>query len=251
MRFKVIAALVLATASFALPAWAQTSANPARTYVIVHGAWGGGWDWLTMDSLLTARGHKVHRVTLTGLGSRVHLANAQVGLETHITDVVNHVRWEKLRDVILVGHSYGGMIIMGAADQLGDRVQRMVFVDAIVAEPGESVMDIMPASFVNTVRANTRDSLIYQSGPEPDTVPRGVAQPLRTFTDGLRYDKARVVAMPATYIHTVMPTQVPDAFQRFADRARAYGWQMVQMQADHVPNRSKPRELVELLLQIR
>lgn len=251
MRSRLIAVLAWVALAITPQAWAQTTAAPARTYVIVHGAWGGGWDWLTVDSLLTARGHKVHRVTLTGLGSRVHLASAQVGLETHVTDVVNHVRWEKLRDVTLIGHSYGGMIIMGAADQLRDRVRRMVFVDAIVAEPGESVMDIMPASFVNAVRANTRDTLIYQSGPEPDTVPRGVAQPLKTFTDGLRYDKARVVAMPATYIHTVMPTQVPDAFQKFADRARAYGWQMMQMQADHVPNRSKPRELVDLLLQIR
>ena len=247
VRFFIVLAVLLCLAP---PAPAQTLA-PARTYVIVHGAWGGGWDWLTVDSLLTARGHKVHRVTLTGLGSRVHLANAQIGLDTHVTDVVNHVRWEKLRDVILVGHSYGGMIIMGAADQLGDRVQRMVFIDAIVAEPGESVMDIMPAPFVNAVRANTRDSLIYQSGPEPDTVPRGVAQPIRTFTDGLRYEPARIAKIPATYIHTVLPTQVPDAFQRFADRARALGWQMIQMKADHVPERSAPRELVELMLQIR
>ena len=80
--------------------------QPARlTYVIVHGAWGGGWDWRRVDSILTARGQEVYRVTLTGLGERVHLASPSIGLNTHIEDVVNTIRWEELRNVVLVGHS--------------------------------------------------------------------------------------------------------------------------------------------------
>ncbi|HYT77407.1 MAG TPA: alpha/beta fold hydrolase, partial [Vicinamibacterales bacterium] len=76
------------------------------TYVIVHGAWGGGWDWLAIDSMLTRRGHKVVRVTLTGLGERHHLASPNIGLDTHIDDVVNKILWDNLHDVVLVGHSY-------------------------------------------------------------------------------------------------------------------------------------------------
>src|SRR5262245_43565749 len=94
------------------------AAHPAKhyTYVIVHGAWGGGWDWLAIDSMLARHGHKVVRVTLTGLGERHHLASPNIGLDTHIEDVVNAILWDNLRDVVLVGHSYGGMVITGVAD---------------------------------------------------------------------------------------------------------------------------------------
>jgi pimeloyl-ACP methyl ester carboxylesterase len=105
---------LLSSPSLALAS--SAAADPVSrptTYVIVHGGWGGGWAFRKVDALLTARGHKVYRPTLTGLGERVHLATAEVDLSTHVADVVNLILFEELRDVVLLGHSYGGMVISG------------------------------------------------------------------------------------------------------------------------------------------
>ncbi|MGH8314793.1 MAG: alpha/beta fold hydrolase, partial [Steroidobacterales bacterium] len=110
--------------------------------VIVHGAWGGGWAFRQVDELLAGKGYKVFRPQLTGQGERVHLASTDVGLETHITDVVNMIRYEDLHDVILVGHSYGGMVITGVADRVPDRIKRLVYLDAFVPRDGESMRSL-------------------------------------------------------------------------------------------------------------
>jgi pimeloyl-ACP methyl ester carboxylesterase len=113
-------ALRLLAAVVVMPVTALHAQRPPahpRTYVIVHAAWGGGWDWRAVDSMLTRRGNRVVRVTLTWLGERSHLASPEIGLSTHIDDVVNTILWESLHDVILVGHSYGGMVITGTADR--------------------------------------------------------------------------------------------------------------------------------------
>src|SRR5208282_2345856 len=123
------------------PATATTSTPPAYgqkfTYVIVHGAWGGGWDWKHVDDLLTADGHEVYRPTLTGQGEHSNLSSTNIDLDTHIQDIVNVILWENLHDVVLVGHSYGGMVITGVADRVPDRIQRLVYVDALLPENGE------------------------------------------------------------------------------------------------------------------
>jgi pimeloyl-ACP methyl ester carboxylesterase len=108
----------------------------------VHGAWGGGWDWKHVDQLLTADGYKVYRPTLTGQGERSHLASTNIDLDTHIQDIVNVIVWEDLHDVVLVGHSYGGMVITGVADRVPDRIRRLVYVDAFVPDNGESANEI-------------------------------------------------------------------------------------------------------------
>ncbi len=118
---------LLALLLVALPLSAQ---EPRRTYVLVHGAWGGGWAFRAVDSMLTAAGHRVYRPTLTGLGERVHLATPEVGLRTHVTDVVNVLLFEDLHDVVLVGHSYGALVTTGAADRAPERVARLVYIDA-------------------------------------------------------------------------------------------------------------------------
>ena len=104
------------------------------TYVIVHGAWGGGWDWKHVDDLLTADGNKVYRPTLTGLGEHSNLASTNIDLDTHIQDIVNVILWENLHDIVLVGHSYGGMIITGVADRVPDRIQRVVYIDGLLPD---------------------------------------------------------------------------------------------------------------------
>ena len=108
----------------------QSLLAEVHTFVIVHGAWGGGWAFREVDDMLTAQGHKVYRPTLTGQGERVHLASKDVGLETHIDDVVNTILYEELNDIILVGHSYGGMVVTGVADRIPERISHLIYLDA-------------------------------------------------------------------------------------------------------------------------
>jgi len=115
-------------------------------YVLVHGAWHGSWCWKRVRQRLSAKGHQVFTPTLTGLGERGHLLSRDVSLDTHIADVVNLLTWEDLRDIVLVGHSYGGAVVRHVADQLPDRVRSLVYLDAFVPEDGKSVLMYLPDS---------------------------------------------------------------------------------------------------------
>jgi pimeloyl-ACP methyl ester carboxylesterase len=114
------------------------------TFVLVHGAFGGGWQWRDVAALLRARGHDVHTPTLTGHGERVHLATPAIGLETHIQDVLNLLRYEELHDVVLACQSYGGMVVTGVADQMPERCAHLVYLNALVPEDGQSAFDLLP-----------------------------------------------------------------------------------------------------------
>ena len=227
------------------------SPQAGRTFVLVHGATGGSWDWRMMDSLLTPRGHRVVRPALTGLGERVHLASPTIGLATHIDDVVNAILWENLHDVILVGHSYGGMVIAGVADRIPQRIRHLVYLDAFLPDSGETALQLAESIGATSLRQNARKGFIMPGGAADDsTIPRDVPHPLRTFTDTLRLTNPAARKLPATYILTFQRGKEPDAFQRFADRARARGWKVVRLEADHVPERSAPRALMQVLEEI-
>ena len=220
----------------------------ARTYVIVHGAMGGGWDWRAVDSILSLNGDRVVRVTLTGLGERVHLASPAIGLTTHIDDVVNTILWEDLHDVILIGHSYGGMVITGVADRVPDRIRRLVYLDAFLPDSGETALAFADSIGATFIRSGIRDGFIVPGWVTDDhAIPRDVPQSLRTFSDTLRLVNPAARRVPATYILTLEPGVEPDLFQRFADRAAARGWPVQQLQADHTPERSARAALVALL----
>ena len=121
------------------PAIAQT--NAPKTFVLVHGTWHGGWCWRRVSDLLERQGHKVFTPTLTGVGERSHLLSRDVVLDTHITDIVNVFKWEDLKDVCLVVHSYGGWPGSGALEQVGDRVSSIVWLDAFKPENGQRSFD--------------------------------------------------------------------------------------------------------------
>ena len=121
------------------PALAQT--GQPKTFVLVHGAWHGGWCWRRVADLLEKQGHKVFTPTLTGVGERSHLMNKDINLDTHITDIVNVIKWENLNDICLVVHSYGGWPGSGALEQIGDRVSAIVWLDAFKPENGQRVVD--------------------------------------------------------------------------------------------------------------
>ena len=116
------------------------------TFVLVHGAWHGGWCWKRVRGALQAHGHQVFTPTLTGVADRSHLLSREVNLETHITDVVNLILWEERSDVVLCGHSYGGAVISGVADRIADRIGALVYLDAFVLQNGQSLYDTLPAA---------------------------------------------------------------------------------------------------------
>jgi pimeloyl-ACP methyl ester carboxylesterase len=113
-------------------------------FVLVHGAWHGSWCWTRVRRALAAAGHRVFTPTLTGVGERSHLLSRDVGLDTHIADVANLMIWEDLRDIVLVGHSYGGAIVRHVADKIPDRIRSLVYLDAFVPENGKAVFDYLP-----------------------------------------------------------------------------------------------------------
>ena len=252
IRLMILLALVTPIGG-AAAAHAQSAPAAERvTYVIVHGAWGGGWAWRQVDSLLTAQGHHVHRPTLTGLGERVHLGTPQTNLSTHVQDVVNSILFEDLDDVVLIGHSYGGMVVTGVADRLPDRIRHLVYLDAFLPESGESVATINGQSGGGMANQAV-NGFIVPAWRDPNAPPPGdVPHPAATFTEPLVLKNPDALRrIPSTYILTLDPGAERDAFSPYRDRAAARGWKVLQMAADHNPQWSKPAELVDLFAGIR
>ena len=222
---------------------------PKPTIVIVHGAWGGSWAWRKVDTLLREKGFNVYRPQLTGLGERVHLSRPDIGLSTHIDDVVNMILFEDLHDIILVGHSYGGMVITGVADRVPDRIRRLVYLDAFVPNDGESAMTLV-GSHADWLKNMIKGDYIVPVWVKPDQPPpKDVPQPLKTFTEPIVLKNKAGFKVPATYILTVEAGKEPkdDDFWSQAQRAKERGWPVLQLTADHNAQWSAPEALVEML----
>jgi pimeloyl-ACP methyl ester carboxylesterase len=231
----------------------KTDTTSKPTIVIVHGAWGGAWAFKNVEALLRQKGFQVYRPQLTGQGDRVHLARPDIGLNTHIDDVVNTILYEDLHDIILVGHSYGGMVISGVADRVPDRIKRLVYLDALVPNDGDSVSSLLPG-LSDLIKKMTKGDYVVPSWLKPDQpVPHDVPQSLKTFTDRivLKNDAARKIS--ATYILTVAKEKEAkdDDFFSQSQRARERGWSILQLTADHNPQWSAPEALAEILADIR
>lgn len=248
---RVLCLVLALVATPAAPAAAADSATKP-VMLIVHGAWGGAWQFAKVDPLLRDRGFDVRRVTLTGLGERSHLASKDIGLATHIDDVVNVILFENLRDIILVGHSYGGMVISGVADRVPDRIAKLIYLDAMVPADGDSATALMGSRI--PVEQMTKDGMIIPNWVKPGKpLPIDVPHPLKTFTDPISLTNPAREKIPAVYILTVDPGKKPeeDAFWSAAERARRRGWPVTMMEADHNPHWRKPAETAELLGALR
>lgn len=219
-----------------------------RTYVLVHGAWGGGWSFKKTDSLLRSMGHMVYRPTLSGLGERVHLASGDIDLDTHIKDVVNTILFENLHDVVLLGHSYGGMVVTGVADSLPDRIKHLIYLDAFVPEDGQSVATAHGQGQTGR-EMPAKDGLIHPFwATDEQAFPKDVPQPAKTFSQPLVLKNKKRQEIPTTYILTYEGDNLEnDAFAFFAKRAAEKGWKIINMQADHNPQMSMPEKLPALL----
>jgi pimeloyl-ACP methyl ester carboxylesterase len=231
----------------------KPAAATRPTIVIVHGAWGGAWAFRRVGALLRDKGYDVYRPQLTGQGERVHLARPDIGLGTHIDDVVNMILYEDLHDIILVGHSYGGMVITGVADRLPDRIKRLVYLDAFLPNDGESAMGLFGAHG-NFVKPMIQGDYIVPSWVKPGQAPpKDVPQSLKTFTDPIVLKNEAARGLPATYILTVEKGKKAkdDDFYPASQRAKQRGWPVLQLTADHNAQWSAPEALVEMLAHIQ
>ena len=268
---RATAAGVVAAASTSGTSTAQAQATNKMTYVLVPPAWHGGWCWKKVKPLLQERGHDVYTPTLTGLGERSHLAHQEIGLDIHIHDIVNVLKYEDLSGVILVGHSSSGMVITGVADRVPELLSHLVYVDAFVPEDGQSMWDIIPPD-----RRPAMEALVKTEG-NGWLLPRFAALPWEKFvpevwrvTDeaDLRWMLARLgptpfghfkepvrrknpaaERLPRTYIRCTLYAHA--GFDRYAETARrSAGWRYRELASYHHPAITNPRELADLLLEI-
>ncbi len=228
------------------------------TIVVCHGAWSAGWAWKKMRPLLRAAGHDVFTPTYTGLGERAHQVSRAINLETHIADVLGVLECEDLRSIVLLGHSYGGMVATGVADRAAERIAKLVYLDAFVPESGQSLFDLLPAgqrgSRTEDARVNGDGWLLAPNPTPPDTSPEDVAwvtprrrwQPIGTFTQPLIL-KGSSAHLPRTYIYCKR-TPPDDTFGQFAKRFRTNpAWQFFELDASHSPNVTAPAALAQLI----
>ncbi|MDH4190093.1 MAG: alpha/beta fold hydrolase [Betaproteobacteria bacterium] len=228
------------------------------TFLVAHGAWSAAWAWKKMRPRLRERGHELLTPTYTGLGERAHLARPEVGLNTHIEDLLAVLAMEDLRELILVGHSYGGMVATSVADRAAERIAQLVYLDAFVPRDGQSLFDLQSTE----VRASMREAArragegwrIPPNPPPPDTspedivwvTPRRFMHPLKAFEQVVRLGGA-VDRLPRTYIYCTRSSP-GDVFGQFAHRARSEpGWRYLEIDASHNPHITVPDALAAML----
>ena len=232
------------------------------TFVIVHGGFGGGWAWTPVAQRPRERGHFVFTPTLTGMGERSHLG-PEVGLSTHVADVVALLEFEDLHDVVLCGASYGGLAITGAADRVADRIALVVYIDALLPEDGQRGLDVLPAGFAEMVQAaadeqghgwvSIPDAVLPPEGliPEEDRtryVTRLRRQPVATFTEPLHLTGA-AERLPRAFIRcTGGDLDINgDPIEPMAAHARTEGWLYRELLAPHDPHLFDPRGITAIL----
>jgi pimeloyl-ACP methyl ester carboxylesterase len=226
------------------------------TFLVAHGAWSAGWAWKKMRPLLRARGHELFTPTHTGLGERAHLAGPDVDLETHIADILGVLEAEDLREVLLIGHSYGGMVATGVADRARERIRKLIYVDAFAPRDGDSVFSLTPERR-KTMAAAAEDgwklppSIMPPDTPEADVAwaaPRRKPQPIKTFEQPLRLLHGELT-LPRHYIYC-QRCRPDDGFRPYYERAKKEGWGHDEIDASHNPHITAPEALAALLLRI-
>jgi pimeloyl-ACP methyl ester carboxylesterase len=228
------------------------------TFVLVHGAWHGAWCWRRVARLLRAAGHEVFTPTLTGLAERSHLLNPAIDLDTHILDVVNVMKWQELNDVVLVGHSYGGMVISGVAEKTEKAISSLVMLDAFMPEDGQAMIDIQTAPMREAALAAERSGATTLP-PRPAEAfkvnekdrawvdAQCTPQPIRCSLQKLTLTGARERVGKKTYIRAkAYPSPYFDAGLA---SARAKNWHTYEVPCGHDVMLDMPERLTEILLE--
>ena len=231
------------------------------TFVLVHGAWHGSWCWKRVRKILQAQGHQVFTPTLTGVADRSHLNAPSINLDTHIEDVVNLIHWEELSDIVLCGHSYGGMVVTGIADRVPDRIRALVYLDAFVPEDGQNTVQHIPpeqaAGLMEGVKA-VGDG--WKMPPIPAEVfnlneadrdwvnSQCTMQSAETFQQPIRLTGGIDKISNVTYIRA-SGFEEGSPFPPFLEKARSKGWATHEVDCGHDVMVDKPEELSQLLLE--
>ena len=230
------------------------------TVVLAHGAWSAAWAWKKMRPLFRKAGHEFFSPTYTGLGERAHLARPEVDLSTHVQDVLAVLEIEGLKEVTLLGHSYGGMVATGVADKAADRIARVVYIDAFAPKDGQSLFDLLGPKGEAHMRAGAAkdgDGWKLPLNPmPPDTSPEDAAwavlkrrpQPIKTFEEKIKLASA---AFPPRHYIYARKNGPGDVFRQFAERAKNEpGWTHHEIDASHNPHITCPDVLMALLSNI-
>jgi pimeloyl-ACP methyl ester carboxylesterase len=226
------------------------------TFVLVHGAWHGGWCWNRVAQLLSAKQHTVITPTLTGLGERSHLLNPGIDLETHILDVVNVMKWQELREIVLVGHSYGGAVISGVAERMETSIASLVMLDAFIPANGQSVSDLMvPQRRDAILKAASEGTTSFPPVPAAafnvNESDRGwvdaqcTPHPIKCFLQKLELTGARDRIAKKAYIRAANYDSTP--FDAALSQARNKGWRTFEIAAGHDVMIDAPPQLAEML----
>lgn len=237
----------------------MTASTPC-TFVLLHGAWHGAWCWRRVAAMLREQGHAVYTPTQTGLGERSHLLSRDVDLETFADDLVNVLLWEDLEDVILVGHSFGGIAITAAADRCPERIRHLIYLDSLILKNGQSPFSVVPADVAEARRKLARESSGGLSMPVPDPSAFGVTDPadaqwvrskctphpLATYEDTLELKHPVGNGLPVTYV-AVKPDYAPLAAVREWVRPRT-DWHYIEIDAGHDAMVTSPDAVVDVLL---
>lgn len=228
------------------------------TFVLVHGAWHGGWCWRPVAALLRDAGHEVHTPTLTGLGERSHLLTHETGLRTHVRDIVQVLEYERLEDVRLVAHSYAGMPATLAAVEAPARIRQLICLDGFIPERGEAAIDLLPEHAASHYRESAfeqPDGWVIPPRPLERLgvtdeasmqwlAPRLVPHPLLTYTD-VAPDGGSQLEVPGVYLQC---TGWASPFDHMVARATGLGWHTATVDGDHEVMATAPPLLVEALL---
>jgi pimeloyl-ACP methyl ester carboxylesterase len=244
------------------------------TYVLVGGGWLGGWCWQRVARRLREEGHDAYPVTLTGLGERVHLASPEVDLETHITDVVNLIKFEDLHDVVLLGHSYAGLVVTGGADRMPERISQLVYLDTGSLPDGTAIIETFPSEARRHIERQVEqlgDGWRFPVPPQEELATfgsleglddaqlgllysRAVAQPFGTFTQPLRLENPAREVLPKVGILCSFTLEEVEAIIAsgnpvFREMASP-NWRFVELPTGHYPMFSRPDDLAEVLLDL-
>lgn len=265
IRRNFLAVLGLTIASTKVIAKSSDTAatnNKGKTYVLLHGAWHGGWCWRDVAQILQNEGHQVYTPTQTGLGERSHLLSDEINLETFVTDLVNVLEWEDLTDVILVGHSFGGIGISGAADRVPHRIKHLVYLDALLLEDRDSPFSQIPADVADARRKLAQEFSGGVSMPVPSAEAFGVydakqvqwlkekctPHPISTYEDALTLNNPLGNGLPATYI-AVTPHYGPTQASRELVQKKK-DWDYIEIEAGHDAMVTSPQAVADILLKI-
>jgi pimeloyl-ACP methyl ester carboxylesterase len=230
-------------------------------FVLVHGTWGGGWQWRDVAARLRDRGHRVFTPTLTGLGEREHLVSPSIDLDTHVADIANVIAWEELRNLALVGTSYAGLVIAGVADRMPERIASLIFLDAALPQDGKCMLDLVPPERRATVERLAREEGDGYRVPTSLVLDPGIADareraaylarmsphPLPSLLAPVRLTgRWREVPNKVYVLASLKPTHHFLDYYNWASREP--GWSAREIASNHFPMTTMPDETAELLM---